>query len=222
MPTLWQMLTKKKEEEEVAVPVEDQHYNPLGAKIGQHVKIDTLEMEEFDFNIRSLQAWTRHIGGEKFKHADYLLIARPIGGDEVKKKVRLVPMEDPDGKMTHNVVLLNLLDEFEYDQEFHEGLDFDRNGGEFHEGEAIYYRVQDVRDPFKARIKHISDLVGDGEVEEEEVRDSTVVYWDFWRETEDDGGNTIIEFYIVEMDDDCGWFRIWVGGEIDQNRVSIT
>ena len=219
MPTIWEMLTTKKEE---SVPVEEQYYNPLKVRIGNRVKIDTLEREELNFNIRSLQAWTRSIGGEEFKHADYLLLARPFGADVVKKKLRLVPREETDGKMTHNVLLLNLLDEFEYHSDFHEGLAFEQNNGEFTEGDAVYLRVQDVKDPYEAHLKHISDLDGDGEVEEDEVRDAKVTYWDFWRETEDEGGNKVLEFYIVEMNKENGWFQIWVGSEIDQNRVSIT
>jgi len=184
MPTLWQILTKTAPEEEKVVPVEDQHYNPLKAHIGNRVKIDTLECEELDFNIRSLQDSSREIGEETFRHADYVLVAKPFGGgggDFVKKKLRLVPLEDSDGEMTHSAVLLNLLDEFEYDKEFHEGLDFEQNQGEFREGDATYWRVNDLRDPYEAAIKHISDLDGDGVVEEEEVQDAAMTYWDFWR-----------------------------------------
>ena len=218
MPTLWQILTKKKEE---VIAVENQHYNPLGVKIGSSAKIDTIDSEDMNFNIRSIQEWTRTIGDEDYTHADYVMVARPFGSGLVKKKIRLVPREDVDGHMTHNTLLLNLLDDFEYHEDFHKQLDFESNQGEFQEGDAIYWRVQDVREPYNAILKHISDLDGNGTVEEEEVKESKVTYWDFSRETEDEGKNKILEFYIVEMNEETGWFQIWVGSEIDQNRISI-
>lgn len=218
MPTLWEILTGQDEEPDV----ESQFTNPLKARIGNEVRIDTLELEELHFNVRALREVTRHVGDQEFQYADYILVARPFGGDPVKKKLRLMPLDEhSDGSMTHSALLFDLLDEFEYHEDFHKGLAFEENKGEFLEGDAMYWRVNEVEAPWECTVKHISDLDGDGEVEMEEVEDAAMTYWDFWRETEDDGGNKVLEFYIVEMDNDSGWFQIWVGKEIDQHRVQI-
>ena len=217
MPTLWEILTGADEEE-----VESQFTNPLHVCIGNQVGIDTLELEDMNFNVRALREVTRHVDDKEFQYADYILVACPFGGgDTVKKKLRLVPLDEhSDGKMTHFALLFDLLDEFKYHEDFHKGLAFE-NKGEFTEGDNMYYRVNDLQAPWECTIKHISDLDGDGEVEMDEVEDAAMTYWDFWREFDDEGGNKVLEFYIVEMDNDSGWFQIWIGKEIDQHRVEI-
>lgn len=55
MPTLWQILTKKKEEKVEPKPFELQVYNPLGLMVGDQVRIDTLDMEDFAFKVVSIK-----------------------------------------------------------------------------------------------------------------------------------------------------------------------
>lgn len=223
MPTLWQILTGQYKKEDV----ESKFYNPLNLRIGNRVGIDTLDLESVDFSVQALKQVTRHVGNEKFLMADYSLVARPFGQDVIQKRLRLVPLDEHgEGKTTHSAVLFNLLAEFKYDEDFHNGLGVNT---EITEGEATpeqpdppkYWRVNDVNTPWECTIKHISDVDGDGRAEMSEVKDAAMTYWDFWRETPDEGGNKVIEFYIVEMNNDNGWFQVWVGREIDQHRIEV-
>ena len=223
MPTIWEMLTKRKQEEEVRVSQEELFYNPLAAKIGNHVKIRTIDLEDHSFQITAIRVVERNIDGQVFKYADYDLLCRPLSGDPIRKRIRLVPMEDTDGDLTHDVLLLNYLDGFGYDEPFHKGLAFDQNGGEFYEqsNDATYWRVNDVEPEWFCEVATLKDENSDGFVDETEVDRSNMDYWDFWRETIDDDEQTVTEFYIVEMNKDSGWFDIWVGRSIDPNRIEV-
>ena len=47
------------------------------------------------------------------------------------------------------VGITGFLDVFAYSKEFHEGLSFDNSQGEFQEGEALYWRVNEEKDAWK-------------------------------------------------------------------------
>ena len=225
MPTLWEMLTKKKTEEE-ETPLELQFQNPLQLRIGATVKLDVLDGDEdlsgLNFEVRQIREVKRTIEGQTFYFADYDLLGRALtGGGEVRKRLRLIPLEDPEAEQTHSVLLLNLLDEFGYDQPFEEGLAYDRNNGEFREGDAMYWRPDGIKEPWEAETAYIRDADSDGKVEEDEIKIGGLRYWDFGRDTEDEAGNTVTEWYLVEMDTGNGYFEIWIGTEINPVRVSV-
>jgi hypothetical protein len=204
--TIWEILTKKKKP--APVPQELQIYNPIHAKIGQHVKVATIDLEQFDFAIQFVSEVKREVNGQTHSCADYGLLAQSKEKEIVKKKLRLIPNED-NGQ---SVLLLDLVAEFEYDKPYHEGLAWEQNNGEAKEGDATYWRVNDLRDPWKACVHQVIKGA---------VKKNQLTYWDFWRETKDEGDNTVLEFYIVEMDEETGFFQIWCGREIEQDRIEI-
>jgi len=229
MPTLWEMLTKKKEPEET--PLELQFQNPLQLRINATVRLDVIDGDQdlsgLQFSVRQIREVKRTIEDEVFYFVDYDLVARELtGGGMVRKRLRLIPLQDPDADQTHSVMLLNLLDEFEYHQEYHESLDYEKNGGEVAELNedgtvaATWWRPEGLRDPWIAETAYIRDADSDGKVEEDEIKIGTLEYRDFGRDTEDEGGNTITEWYLVEMDEN-GYFEIWIGKEIDPLRISV-
>ena len=229
MPTLWEMLKKKVsgEEEEQEEPLELQFHNPLQLEIAHTVKLDVIDTDGVDlgplnFDVRQIREVKRVIGDQTFFFVDYDLLGRSLAGDEIRKRLRLIPMENPDAETTHDVLLLNRFDEFAYHEEFVKGLAFDQNNGEFYEQEfeATYWRPEGVEEPWDARTAYIRDADSDGKVEEDEIRIGTLRYWDFGRDTEDDGGNTITEWYMVEMDEN-GYLEIWIGAEINPTRISV-
>lgn len=210
MPTLWEILTGKVKKE---VPPELQIYNPLGLLIGNSINIDTLDTEKLGFTLDSLREVKRTVENTVLKFADYLLVAKPYNADTVVCRLRLVPLADEAG-ISHKALLLKKLGDCLYDKDFHEGLAYERNQGEWTEGEATYWRVDDVKSEWNAEV---SNVVGRGK----QRSNAKLTYWDFWRETQDEGGNTVLEFYFVEMDAESGYFEFWLGKEIDPSRVAV-
>jgi len=213
MPTLWEMLTKKSKP-----AVEFKFYNPLKMKIGNSIKIDILDFEKFNFTIQTLREVKRIVDNENFLFADYAILARPLDGDSVSRRLRLMPMEHSDGNLTHKVLLLNKIAECEYDKNFHEGLSYEQNQGIFTEADATYWRVDDVKNEWNATTVTLQDIDNNGRLPPNEIKHGKLTYWDFWRQTEIDG-NSLIEFYFVEMDQN-GFFEFWVGSEINPTRVT--
>jgi hypothetical protein len=216
MPTLWEILTKKKKNE---TPLEFKFCNPLKARVGNSVKIDTPEYANMFFTIQSIRQVDRKVEGESHLFPDYDLKCQPFDGDPVQLRLRLIPGE-PDGEIDHSVVLLKLIDECPYDKAFHDGLAFEENKGEFLEGDATYWRVNDVKEEWVAKTSLLQDINKNGKIDQDEVKHGSINYWDFWRETEEDG-NKFVEFYIVEMDKDTGYFTFWIGRTVAPALVSV-
>src|SRR5262249_47320007 len=110
--TLWEMLTAK-----ITGPVELKYYNPLKAKIGNAVQINEIDWKDYSFFLKEIREYKRMIRGQDFPFADYVLLSRPLHGDDVWVRLRLNPVDDP-GKvagLTHNVLLLRLDDDLAYD-----------------------------------------------------------------------------------------------------------
>lgn len=210
MPTLWEMLWNGKKKEVIQ---ELLYNNPLQAKINDIVKIDMIELKDFTFKIEALREVRRVIGDKNYPLADY-----DLASAEKNLRLRLIPC---DGEISHKVILLEKIDECEYNKDFHEGLDYSKNKGEFTEGEDMYWRVDDVQSEWNAKTFYLHDNDKSGKIDENEVEKRQISYWDFWRETEDEAGNKILEFYVVEMDKETGWFEFWKGPEINTLRISV-
>lgn len=217
--TLWEMLTKKK------AIAEFEHYNPLHLRIGNTVKIDTIDTADLIFTLQSIREVTRRIDGEDHKFCDYDLTARPYGKDEARKRLRLIPREEKDRNFTHDVVLFEFREEFPYEEGFHDWLknNFEVVLGDLNPNDPDppkYWRVNDLKSAWEAKTVSMRDEDGNGKIDDDELRKGQLTYWDFWRNVNDEGGNKVLEFYNVEMDQD-GMFSIWVGRLIDPLRVSV-
>jgi hypothetical protein len=213
MATLWDKLTKKKAPE---VIVENTIYNPFGVRVNDSVKINTIDLEKENLVFNAIRQVKRTINRVEHSFADYDLGPQR----DQPLRIRLVPMENPDSKLTHDVLLLAKVGECVYNKEFHEGLAFEANEGVFEEGETKYWRVNDQQEPWLAKTVTLQDLDLSGKIDINEATKGSLTYWDFWRETEGEGGDKVIEFYIVEMDQD-GYFTFWVGQQIDPLRIVI-
>ena len=62
--TLWEMLLDR------LSPVEFAYYNPLRARVGSAVTIDTVEWRDLNFFVLSLHEYRRRIGGYSYRAAD--------------------------------------------------------------------------------------------------------------------------------------------------------
>ncbi len=217
MPTLWERWTKPKVTE---VPLELLIKNPLEARIGTTIRIDNLDYENLSFTIQDIREVKRKIGGEEFFFTDYLLRAVPLDGDPVLIRLRVLPLENPVD-VPYKALILTKLEECQYDADFHAGLAYEKNQGEFTEAGNTYWRVDDVKTEWNATTVVLKDSDQSGKIEKDEVALGKLTYWDFWRETVDVGDNKILEFYFVEMDAASGYFEFWCGIEIDANRVNL-
>jgi hypothetical protein len=215
--TLWEMLKAK-----VAGPVELQITNPLKLKIGNTVRIDDIDLKDLSFNVKQIMEYKRTIGGQDFYFTDYDLLAHPLGGEDVKVRLRLNPMERPDkaAGLTHNVVMLRIYDEMAYDEGLYNVVTDTTKMFEVNQdGVCVerYYRINNVQDSYKPAVT----VVKEGAKDMDDVQKVNIEYWDYWREEKDEGGTTFNQFLFVEMNKDDGWFQIWRGQEIDPQQISV-
>lgn len=220
--TLWEMLMERFRSD----PVEFRFYNPLRAKVGSFVTIDEFDLKDLDFRVEEVREYRREVGSQEFLSVDYVLLARPYGKDEVLRRLRLNPLDNPDrhGGLTHYALLLRLDDEMAYSEDFHTILKDD--SGDFQvlqDGvvQEVFHRVADLRKPYKAKVAIVKDADHDGTAEADEVERTEVLFWDYERDVTTPAGRTVKEYLFVEMDRDSGWFQIWRGDEIDMQRAMV-
>lgn len=218
--TLWEMLVER-----IRGPVELTYHNPLRAKVGSSVSINEPELKELNFFVREMREYTRTIDGRPFVFVDYLLLARPLGAEDVWVRLRLVPVAEPDpaSGLTHHALLLRLYDEFAYDEAFYGVVtDTTRKFEVSEEGRVTeeYWRVNDVAEPYRARVAVIRDTDQDGTVSPGEVERTEVEYWDYWREVDAPGG-PVRQYLFVEIDRGSGWTQLWRGAEADLQAVMV-
>ncbi len=218
--TLWEMLL-----EWLAGPQEFKYYNPLRARVGSPVTLDTVELRDLNFFLREVRAYRRQIEGREFPFADYVLVARQLDGDEVVCRVRLVPAAGGAGRgEDHDVLLLRLYDDRSYDEGLHNVVRDTTGKFEVLEDGHVteeYWRVNDVLEPYKAEVAVLRDVNEDKTVQADEVERLRLEYWDYWRETPDEAGTPSVQYLFVEMDADNGWFQLWRGQAIDPRRVTV-
>lgn len=219
--TLWEMLLDK-----LKGPVEFQYYNPLRARIGSAVTLDEVEWRDLNFFVLSIHEYKRTIGGQEFRFVDYALMARPLGGEKVLVRLRLMPVDDPDqaAGVTHHVLLLQLDDDLPYDAGLHKVVNDGTKKFQVREDgkvQAEYGRINDVTTPYQAAVTIVRDVNLDKHVTRDEIEKRRLEYWDYWREVKDEAGQSRREFLFVEMDGENGWFQIWKGSEIDPKQVVV-
>ena len=217
--TLWEMLVSR-----FQGPAELTYYNPLRARVGVSLMINDIDLKDHNFFVREIRSYRRWIGGRWFPFVDYVLLARPLGGDDVLVRLRLLPIEgaDPATGPAHHVIVLSLYDEFAYDQGFHGVVtDTTKKFEVIEEGRETeeYWRINDVVDSYKAEVAVFKDLNKDGTVDANEVAAHRLEYWDYWRETTDEAGQPVRQYLFVEMDADSGWFQLWRGREMDAHQI---
>jgi len=218
---LWEMLVAK-----LHAPVEFQYYNPLKAKVGNAVTIDEMDLRDLNFFIKEVREYKRSISGQQFLFVDYVLLARPLGGEDKWVRLRLNPVDDPErvAGLTHQVLLLHLDDEMAYNEELHKVCNDTTKKFQVLQDGAVkeeFFRINDVTGSYKARVSVLKDLDSDGTVEESEVRKTNIEYWDYWREYKDEAGQPVTEFLFIEMDASNGWFQLWKGQEVDPQHVLV-
>lgn len=214
MPTLWQILTAEKKEEQ---PLEMKYNNPLKLKVGANMLINEPEYIGQNFTVRDITAYDRRIGQEHHKFTDYGLHGKRLKQDDVNIKIRLMPSQDNYSELGHDLLILTLFDRFEYNEDFHENVLTDESK-QLNADDETYFRINDVLEHYEARVVNLADKDGDGVVEQEELTKKRIHYWDYWRETEVEGIKTV-EFLFVEMNNDNGYFELYKGIMANANNL---
>lgn len=228
MPKLYEILLRKAGlmDEERVPDQEELIYNPLGVRCGSAMSINELDLRGLEFFVREIREYKANINGEEYKFTDYDLLARPLGKPDVAVRLRVMPEDNPDSLCTHRTIVLNLMDEFGYDEGFEEGVlkddtgifQIDNDGEEpqrfWRPGEEGNYLL----DSYRFRGKYLRDTDGSGKVDADEVSRFGIDSWDYSRETDIDGVATE-EFLFVEKNTDTGWFQLWRGPQLNPEQI---
>jgi hypothetical protein len=227
--TVWEILTGGNKKD--LTPKELQYHNPLKAKVGQIVTFESEpRLKEINFEITSLGIYETKIGKQSFFHTDYVL--RGNSADErlpIDLRMRVTP--DDKAPLGYRVQLLRLYYEMGWDQNFHDNVLGDPSM-EFHvneddAGKALetpwtYWRVEDVPTPYNAKLTTMKDLDKSGVIDDNELMQSNVTYWDYHRETfDDETSEKFIELLWVEMDDRSRYFTFYRGREVVASAVTV-
>jgi len=215
--TLWQRLTKGRE------VVEFKYTNPAKAKIGSSFSLDVIGYRDLMFTLREIHDYKRTINGKTINFADYVLLARPIGKEDVEIRLRFMPVAVPDAQLTHNIVVLTKYDEMGFNQ----GLDGalrDTTGELIVTENSVdekYWRLNGHVLPYNADVAIVRDINNDGKVESDEVENVSVEYWDFSRITTDEAQQQYTQYLFVELDKDSKVQTMWRGEEVDPERITV-
>lgn len=205
---------------------EDKIYNPIGAKIGGSISIDALDFRDLHFFVQEIIEG--QVVNGKSKYVDYALLARPLEGDDVNLRLRLiVPTKTTDAPVA---IIMKLDNECEYDKGLHDVVQDDSKKfviddtlGDDDESNDIheeFWRIGDVGNSYTAKLTLLRDENVDGKVARDEVSAAEVEFWDYSRETEIDGV-TAEEYLFVELNKESGMFQIWRGFDVSTDRVSV-
>lgn len=213
-------------------PLELQYHNPLDAKVGCTVVVShDAATSGINFVIDRMSVYETKLGEKKFYHTDYHLKGVTLDRDRpLRVRLRLVPDEDAKNELGCKIYLLHLYDEMEGDQGFIDGVlgngtgVFDVNQDD--DGNPLdvarrYWRVDNVLDPYNARVTVLCDKDGNGKVEEKELERLDFTYWDYHRETEDENSVRFVEYLTVEMNDKTRYTWLYRGREIGAFQVSV-
>lgn len=207
--TLWEVFRRwlkgeKEKSQELTI------FNPLKAKPGDFIKIDTANLASKNFMITMIDEYKRTVGQKTLLFADYVLQDNEMD-TWVTLRVNPVADANPDSKKHCDVLVLYPDKEFEYDEDFHKKilpdsvLNVTDEKGEIL---ATYSRLSNMKKPYSTTVTEVK--------EDEEVAPEKISYWDYWREV--DGIN---EFYFVEMNEETGWFQAFRGEPVSEQDVRV-
>lgn len=198
--TLWQMLCNKIDtwfNPVVTVPTKEL-YNPLQLTNGLTLTIDVLEYRKYTFVVTEVLNYELY---DNYTFADYVCRSTLTDEDPFIVRVRVYPHDMPGRDL--QILVLKQYDVLDYDEDFKVLLDDQQFNTMIDEKiEASFWRINDVKTPYKAK--------------------NGIWYWDYWRETKDEGNSIYKEFLFVELDkNDTGRFTIWRGEEVTRSRICV-
>lgn len=208
---------------------ESKIYNPIGAKVGGSITIDSLDYRGQNFFVKEIREYSASMGGKTHRFVDYVLLSRPLGKPDKWVRLRLVPDRHSDSRLTHKAMVLSLFDEFEYNEDFKKGvleddtkkfvIDDDKSDNDpTNDTHDEYWRVADVGISYKAKYVSMVDEDNSGKVTQDELTRGEIEFWDYSRNTDIDGVE-LEQYIFVEMDTKTGWFQLWQGTQVSPENV---
>lgn len=194
-------------------------WNPLKSKVTSRVAFDILDRRDRLYPVKALDEHVYRVNGKAFNFTDYVLAA------EKETVIRAFPKEDPATRIQgHELVVLELAHSTGHSDELVATLNDQSGEFEWWQNdvmEAKYWRVDDARGHYEAQVTRHEDKDGDGKVQPDERVVTQSHFWDFWRETEDEGGGKVTEYLFVHQDQDSGWITMWRGKVVPPNAVTV-
>ena len=196
-------------------------YNPLGHAIGSAVPVSYSNGPQFagyDFAVREILEYTRHISGQDYRFTDYVLNGVNTKAMDAESSMTVRVRSIPNMAGAFDSLLLCLWDEFAFAEDFLSVVKDDTNLFKITDdksgAEDTFSRINDVNASYNAAVMSITGTTPDGKAAPGKAQPLKVEYWDYWRDAELYGGKkTAKEFVFVEMNSDTGWFQIWRGSE---------
>jgi hypothetical protein len=196
-------------------------YNPLGLTINASTTIayaNGPELADYDFTVKEIREYSRHIGEQVFQFTDYRLEGLNKKTFAAESALPICLRAVPNQAGAHDTLLLRLYDEFAFAEDFLSVVKdttgiFEIEDEEDSGAKATFYRINAVRSSFEAAVLSISDTNLEGKASSKDTKAKKVEYWDYWRDEQKPTGKSSKEFVFVEMDEDTGWFQIWRGRE---------
>lgn len=233
--TLWEILSGRNQKD--MRPLEFQYHNPLEAKIGCTVCFDhEPEISGINFVIDKITVYKQEVHRQEFFLTDYCLRGVSLDHDKpVRMRLRLIPDEDTTDDLGHKIQLLYLYDEMPADENFRENVLGDETGefwvnhaddGSELEEPRTYWRRGGTDhcpnpDPYESRCTDLSDVDGDGTVEDDELEHYNMTSWEYSRMTDDEAGQEYEEFLTIEQDCDSGYFTFLRGRDVLPSQITV-
>ena len=209
--TLWEILMGQNKLD--TRPAELKVWNPLQAKIGCTVQLkNDVRFSGINFVIERITIHDTPIGEKNFRHIDYHCKGTSLETEGfVRFRLRLLPDDDATNELGCRIQVLFLYDEMAQDDEFiknvlgdPEGIfniNQDDAGNQLTEDQVRrYWRIEDVRDPYRSVTTVLEDEDRSGKVDSDEILSGVVIYsWDYSRLTNDENGQEFTEYLTVEL-----------------------
>lgn len=196
-------------------------YNPLKVLIGRSFTLSDIDHSGFNFVCKEIRESTVEMFERVNNFVDYHIYARSLSGEQILRKLRLAP-DKRSFDLPYRVVLFSLMDELAFSKDFESVVrdgtgvfKIDDDEKDIHEQ---FWRINDVKTSYTAKVKLLEDLNGNGKIDKNEVKSLNVEFWDYQRKSTFDGVEEV-EYLLIEMNKVSGYFQIWRGKEISPYKV---
>ncbi len=213
--TLWEKWTGRATPPPVARP-ENSLSNPLKLHCGDFITAQMLEGSDRPFTVSEVREYVRHIGGEDYRFADYVVRQ----GDET----RILRANPKDGHTAAglqdcDLLWLKTFYETEFDQSIREAVTqkrFEVDNDDDGTPDVFYDALNAGEDGYLAQVQI-------ARMGESTVNRRTLRYWDFYRKSDPTKNETADEdiFFFVEIDESDGYTVMLEGPKISGNDIEV-
>lgn len=216
--TLWEMLMDRLNKAGNSGGIT--FYNPEDLRAGSAVNVPYVngaDLAGYDFSVREIREYNRHIGSEEYRFTDYVLNGVNTKSFDAEATLVARLRAVPNQAGSYDMLLLRLDDEFAFAEDFLEVVKDDTGVFETQDDKTgekeSYTRINNLRESYQAAVLVVQETAPDGKAVNGKTSAQKIEYWDYWRDVDLGDGKSAKEFIFVEMNSDTGWFQIWRGRE---------